>query len=256
METAFIQADRAGLPANRNCFAALEGFAERGIATRLFFPGATDSQEYLTGTLTAIGVGRSTLVHGTIPIVHTALRMLGANPPAPLDYPEPLQPFLGRRIWETTLGEVRDESSWPMFMKPRGAGKAFGGILVRSFRNLLSTLTLDDGFPVWASEPMPFASEWRVFVLKGEIVDVRPYSPDPFRTTPDRGRLEEMVAAYEGAPAAYALDVGVAERDGGTYLVEANDGYALGTYGLDPRLYANMIQTRWEQLLFTPVLEH
>ena len=51
----------------------------------------------------------------------------------------------------------------------------------------------------------------------------------------------------KGAPAAYGLDFGVT-ADGRTLLVEANDGFALGCYGLDPVIYAEMLEARWCEL--------
>ena len=53
--------------------------------------------------------------------------------------------------------------------------------------------------------------------------------------------------AYKSAPRAYVLDFG-ATSDGETRLVEANDAYALGHYGLASVLYARLIDARWEEL--------
>jgi len=246
MFVAYIHADREGIPANRNCFAAWEGFAERGAQTKLFVPADHCTSDKQTLTL---DLNEKTIVHGTIPVVHAALRTLGVTPPAPLDYPESLRPFLGRQVWETDLGRIRDQSSWPVFVKPRHQGKAFAGQVVQAFRNLLSTSDLADDYPVWASEILPFVSEYRVFVLEGEILDARPYGHAPFRPAASQKRVEEMIKAFENQPKAFALDVGVA--NGETYLVEANDAYSLGTYGLDPMLYAKLIHARWTELTGT-----
>jgi hypothetical protein len=47
--------------------------------------------------------------------------------------------------------------------------------------------------------------------------------------------------------AGYALDLGVL-TDGRTALVEWNDGYSLGSYGLESGLYAELIMARWCEL--------
>lgn len=241
--TAYIHADRDGIPANRNCYAAWEGFAERGAAAKLFVPAdhCTADRQKLT-----LDLNSDTVVHGTIPVVHAALRTLGIDPPAPLDYPDSLQRFLGRKVWETDLGRARDSASWPLFIKPRYHGKAFAGLVVRAFRNLLSTGDLPDEYPVWASEILEFESEWRIFVLNGEVLDARPYGHEAFRAVPGKDRVCEMISAFENRPIAFALDVGVS--NGETFLVEANDAYSLGTYGLDPMLYAKLIHARWSEL--------
>jgi len=39
---------------------------------------------------------------------------------------------------------------------------------------------------------------------------------------------------------------------GATLVVEVNDGYALGAYGLMPLAYAKFLSARWAQLSGTP----
>jgi len=53
---------------------------------------------------------------------------------------------------------------------------------------------------------------------------------------------------FTGAPVAYSLDFGVTE-DGRTLLVEANDFYFLGCYGLSPLSYALAIADRWKEIV-------
>jgi hypothetical protein len=70
---------------------------------------------------------------------------------------------------------------------------------------------------------------------------------DPF-ILPERKRIEEMIEAFKPtAPIAYALDVGVLDT-GETMVVECNDFWALGTYGLDPLLYTRLAAMRWREM--------
>lgn len=62
--------------------------------------------------------------------------------------------------------------------------------------------------------------------------------------------VESMVGAYGGAPRAYAFDIGVTTH-GHTLLVEVNEGYAVGSYGLQPVLYAKFLSARWAELTGT-----
>ena len=48
----------------------------------------------------------------------------------------------------------------------------------------------------------------------------------------------------------YGINFGVTSK-GETLLVEVNEGYALGCYGLLPDLYVKMIITRWAELTDT-----
>lgn len=48
----------------------------------------------------------------------------------------------------------------------------------------------------------------------------------------------------------YGINFGVTSK-GETLLVEVNEGYALGCYGLFPDFYAKLIITRWAELTDT-----
>lgn len=63
--------------------------------------------------------------------------------------------------------------------------------------------------------------------------------------------VDAAVIDYKSAPAGYALDFGVT-RDGRTLLVEINDGYALGCYGLQHNLYAKLLEARWAEMVGVP----
>jgi hypothetical protein len=46
------------------------------------------------------------------------------------------------------------------------------------------------------------------------------------------------------------LDIGVLNSENYEHvLVEANDGYALGNYGVPPRYYAEACMDRWNELV-------
>ncbi|RGS52466.1 DUF4343 domain-containing protein [Olsenella sp. AF21-51] len=66
----------------------------------------------------------------------------------------------------------------------------------------------------------------------------------------EQGVIEQAIAAYDSALAGYAADFGVTS-DGRTLLVEVNDGYSLGPYGLWPELYAQLLSARWAQMVGT-----
>lgn len=198
-----------------------------------------------------VEVSPTTLVVGGVATVLHALRKLGAAPET-IDFPEPLHPYLGRRVWPATLGEVRarfeDDAAQPVFVKPREVHKAFDGAVWSAFRDLIPTAHHPDELAVWASDVVSFVSEWRYFVRRHEIIGVGHYNGDPF-TAPDRDTVCAAVAAYRPtAPVAYGIDFGVT-TDGRTVLVEVNDAYSLGHMGLRPVPYANMLEDRWVELV-------
>ena len=219
--------------------AALVGFSLRGEEVRLFDPDEFDDLSLTPADTVVGGVG----------FVRRAFERIGFDVPALDSAPAPLAAFTGRRIWRAPIIEARRavERGETLFVKPLPAQlKLFTGQPLRAFSDLLSTAHLDDALIVECAELTPFISESRAFVLNGKIVDLRHYKGDPL-VFPNAERLRAAVAAYQGAPAGYALDVGVAE-DGRTLLVEVNDGYAVGAYGLPPIVYASLIAARWDQI--------
>ena len=67
----------------------------------------------------------------------------------------------------------------------------------------------------------------------------------------DEKVLEAMLESFnkwEERPAACSMDICVT-KDNKTLLVELNDAYALGCYGLAGIYYAKLISARWSQLM-------
>ncbi|MMZ67938.1 hypothetical protein D1872_305770 [compost metagenome] len=59
-----------------------------------------------------------------------------------------------------------------------------------------------------------------------------------------------MVSQFQAAPKGYAVDFGLTDK-GETLLVEVNDGYSLGHYGLFSLDYAKLLSARWAELTST-----
>lgn len=179
-----------------------------------------------------------------------ALQALGVTPPAFATYPDPLRSFLGRQIWTSTINTIAAQpEQWPVFVKPRDESKKFTGVLVRSPRDLIGCGDPNTDTPVWCAAPVRFQREWRCFVRYGSILDVRPYKGD-WRVSYDARVIEAAVAAWSDQPRGWALDIGV-DAQGRTLVVEANDGFALGAYGLVPHDYARLLSARWTELTGT-----
>jgi len=194
------------------------------------------------------------LVAGHIPVVLGALRQLGLDPPVPNDYPECLTPWMHRRIWKSTVRDVvrtlQEGVAAPFFAKPIGRHKRFRGHVFESWDDLRALGGASDQMEVVCSEVVNWKSEYRVYVTQGRIVGLKNYLGDPGAEV-DRQQVEHAVATFESsgqATAGYAVDFGVL-ASGQTALVEVNDGYALGSYGLDPQLYTDLIAARWCELM-------
>ena len=218
---------------NSDCQAAYDGFKALGIEPVLF----TTNEEFDTRMPEDVVVG------GTIMIWH-ALNQRGIQAEH-YDYPEELSAFRGRRIWQTRLGDIRHEGL-PIFIKPVEE-KIAPGIVVEKWEDLEAEYgLLGPETLLYCSEPVDFVSEWRCFLLYGKIVGIQFYYGD-HDAVYDRETIDTAVRAYPNMPAGCALDFGVT-ADGRTLLIEMNDGYSLGFYGLEPALYARVLAARWAEL--------
>lgn len=185
-------------------------------------------------------------------------KKFGVEPAMP-DYPEVLKPFLGRKVWKDTINSISaNEEKWSAgyFVKPIKS-KVFTGKVISSISDLVGCGNHSEDYEVLVSEPIDICAEWRCFITYDNIVDVRPYGTlinygrKGYMYHYDAGVLQAMVKAFacwEERPMACSMDICVI-GDGRTLLVELNDAYALGSYGLPGVLYAKMISARWSQLL-------
>jgi hypothetical protein len=220
-------------------YAAWDGFRLLGVETIGF--------EY--EQIDELPLDRESLVVGGIGAVRRALARLGVAEPALHPAPPELRRFYGRRIWETTLAEVRQHQR-PIFLKPLRAHKLFDGhVRRRELDDISRTAHLEEELPVLASEVVTFVSEWRCFVREGQCVGARPYRGDYRDPVPDMSLVEPCIAAFgRAAPAGYSLDLG-RTIEGKTLVVEVNDGFSLGSYGLPSIPYAQLLEARWRELL-------
>jgi hypothetical protein len=239
MLQAFIEI-KDKLPLNTDIMCAAEGFEQLGYIVRTFEKTDIITEKFRLLYPTCPFVGG----FDTMKKLFTFLNVL---PPA-IDFPPDLAK--GRRITQMSLQAAVDSFRYgghPVFIKPVET-KLFGGMLLKDFPNIHYFEPFLDANPlVWVSPEVKFISEWRGFVKKSELVDLRQYSGS-FRVVPDLKDVDKMVENSGLAIAAYTLDIGVTE-DLETLLVEANDFWAIGSYGLAPQTYAQMLADRYFEVL-------
>ncbi len=187
------------------------------------------------------------VVVGYVEDVNQAILQLGIESPVEINYPEELTDFLGRKIWRSRVNYIaKHPELWNVFIKPATRSKKFTGRVVNSPKDLISCGDELEDTEILCSEPVKFVAEWRCFVRYGEILGVKHYYGD-WRARFDPQVIEAAIVSYTTAPAGYAADFGVTDRDE-TLLVEVNDGYSIGAYGLFPPDYARLLATRWAQI--------
>lgn len=186
--------------------------------------------------------------------MHGAMSQLGIDIPTPNDYPQSLAPFLCRRVWKSTLGDVErsifGEAEQAVFVKPSALRKSFTGRVVESSGDFMEIGRVSRRQEVWCSDLVTWKSEFRVYVIDDEIAGVDHYAGDRDASL-DMGTVARALRAYREsgeAPSAYGIDFGVLAT-GESALVEANDGYSLGAYGLAAKPYTDLLVRRWCELL-------
>lgn len=221
-----------------NAFAAFTGFSILG-AEIVFY------DSYSIPEITS----REDVVVGWISIVKQALRKLNIEPPTEIDYPTELYGFYDRKLWQSTLHTIyNDDSLYPVFVKPV-LGKQFDGKLITKLADL-NGLGAQEDRKIWCSEPVDFIAEWRTFIRYDKIIDIRRYK-GTFKACPDYDLIEKCVDAMFNKPAGFGMDFGLT-KDGRTLLIEVNDGYAMGHYGLQAIDYAKLISARWHEMANVP----
>ena len=232
----YIQCAGNKLPYNVNTFSAMLGFEQMGIETVLF----CDKEELKNADV-------SDIVAGGVGSVKQFLEDRGIKI-GDIDYPSSLSAYYGRKIWSTTSRSFLDNNTYPLFIKPK-QGKLFTGFVCNNEIDIAGRFSPEDDIPVYCSEVRNILVEWRCFVRYGKILDIRRYKGELGKVY-SLQKVNEMIAAYNDAPAAYSIDIGLTS-EGDTIIVEINDGYSLGSYGLDPLLYAKLLSARWAELTGT-----
>lgn len=232
---AYIRIRHTGELYDRSCYAAYAGANELDIPVKpykvVYSLTDNDPKDPVVGTFSDVKV---------------ALERFGVKL-LPLDYPDELMPFVGRKIWKSTLFTITSHAEdWHVFVKPVEDVKRFHGTVLDKSEDLIKLGGGLEDIDVWCSSRVNFISEWRLWVLQGEIVGLCPYK-GRWDIFPDPSVLKAAVAAYHFAPAGYALDFGITD-EGKTLLVEVSDGYALASFGLKSRLYMQILLARWQEL--------
>lgn len=218
-----------------NNYAAYEGFKQMGWEI-IYYKNIEEIENNK----------REDIIVGCIYDVKTMLKKFNCIIPN-LCYPNELKKYLGRKIWKSTLNTIANNpEKWNVFIKPYTASKVFTGILVKDTKDLIGCGIPKSDIDVWCSEPVNFVSEYRCFVRYNKIIGVKHYKGDwkiPF----DSKIIQSAVNDYINAPKGYGIDFGVTDKNE-TLLIEVNDGYSLGSYGLFPINYAKLLSARWAEL--------
>ena len=189
---------------------------------------------------------------GSIDFVQAAMRIAGISEPNNISYPTRGHHHLHREIKKVRAGEVIGR----LFVKPTKAN-LFSGFVYDSEadpanyseheKSQYNAFTLmDPNDTVWISEPVNWLSEWRYYVVCGEIIGSAKY--DKIKSIvhiPNITIVKKFIHDIE-IEHPYVVDFGVLSN-GETALVEVNDACYIGLLekALVARDYLDFLRKRW-----------
>lgn len=236
---AFIQCNKDMEPMNPNVYNAYFGFKEMGLECVLF-----NSYDQLDEYYHSI----DDVIAGGIGMIRRRLEHFGIHV-EDYDYPEELKKYLGRKVWKSTIWDIRDHpDKWPVFIKSVEQKKLTGKIIA-GIPDLVATGSWNENYEIFCSEPVHMLAEWRIFVRYGKVLDAKLYKGD-WTQHYDPEVVQNAIDDFTTAPHAYGIDFAVTDK-GETILIEVNDGFALGCYGMMHWNYAKFLITRWAQITNT-----
>lgn len=230
------------MPYNKNIGLAIDGFHEMGFEIIYYKTGELpDVRQWHT---------KGDIVLDGIEQVNYVLDKYDIKPPL-MDYPEPLKPYLGRKIWKDTINNINaNPELWGYFVKPLKE-KAFTGKVINSTKDLIGCGSYSEDLEVYVSETVDFIFEVRGIVYYDDLVLLQPYKGDwihmkDLDTNLIRKAFNDYVK-WEEKLNGCTLDFGLTS-DGRTLFIETNYGMCFGPYMTNSLLYAKVISACMSQI--------
>lgn len=225
---------------NTACYAIWYACNERGIEYSAFTFDNLISN--------SLNLSKETVVCGGIKSVLMALEKIGARAPENIDLPSSLTDFYKRKIWTSHLGNIRSIEKFekPLHIKPLYGHKLFNGSVIRSTKDLLTLTNVPSETEIIVQEYIEMLSEYRFYILNKEIIGVGFYNGNPV-FMPDTSIVTNAIYSFINSPIAYSIDVAVTNNND-TIVIEVNDAFSLGFYGLNPFKYCDMVEARWKEM--------
>ena len=244
MTTAYVLTDPQGQISDRDQLDLYDGYLALAYHTKL----VTSSEIYSN----LAKITKDDIFGGHVQLCQFIWKQLKIEDPAILDYPPEFQEFLGRRIRQMDLRSFKkilqenEDFGKTYFVKPV-LNKLFTGFTCVTEQDI-SKLICSMNTKVYVSSSVNFGAEFRAYVYKGKIVDCFRYWGADWTVNTPVDDIKKMVALSKVPAIFYSIDVGIDTTTGKTLLIEVNDGYALGNYGLAPVDYAKYSADRWIEI--------
>jgi hypothetical protein len=148
-----------------------------------------------------------------------------------------------------TLGDAKKiaKSGQSIFIKPFDIKLFTGFILDQMVHTSISDVPDDTNVMVYDVFSSKIKSEFRCYIHNNRVVDVRNYSGDLF-CCPNEEYLKGIIDINKDFPISYTIDIGVLEN-GDNVVIEYNDMWAIGNYGIPNELYLRLLRDRYFEIV-------
>jgi len=206
-------------------------------------------------TIDTVPINDENIICGSVESASQYLEELGVNVPAPIDmlkFQELNSFLLGRKLWLDKISNCNLHEK-PIFVKPYGKHKEFYPFVQKKEDDYLMYTqdVVNKDIIALFQDVINIKSEWRVYILNAEILKACNYS-GAVMLFPNVDTINDILYISEKIMnigiKAYSIDVAVTDKNE-TVLVELQDGWSIGNYGLNPDDYFKFIKTRWLQIV-------
>lgn len=156
-----------------------------------------------------------------------------------------------------TLGAVKKlvkETGVSYFIKPLDIKLFTGFVLDQMIHMSISDIPEDTLIMVYDVFSSPIKSEFRCYIHRDKVVDVRNYSGNLF-CSPDETYLNNIIKSNRlnnstifQFPIAYTADIGILESEENV-VIEYNDMWAIGNYGIPNDIYLRLLKDRYFEIV-------
>lgn len=154
--------------------------------------------------------------------------------------------------------KIVQEQNQKLFIKPVFI-KLFTGFVLDKMDHT-SIRNVPDDTLVYSYEPFSekIISEWRTYVHNNKIVDIKNYSGNLFQI-PRFAFIKSIIEDNEkiNFPNTYTIDVGILDDfSNGNVVIEYNDMWAIGNYGVPNDYYLRMLKDRYFEIVRSTVPQY
>ena len=235
----YIQKNNDGIPHHFDCACAMYGAIDLGLEYKLI-----SFEELKSGKWD--NVIKSNLFVGSVEFMTEVFNRIGIEQPR-----LPLNNF--RPYKETKLKDFKYES--PVFIKPKSI-KAFTGFVVDEYSQSMLR-GLDGDLDIFIQDIIDIETEWRIYVFRNKVVDIRQYSgeleADIYGMINFANKLlKNKEEKLNGFPSTFTIDIAIYKKHPKIRLktvIEFNDMWAIGNYGVSNDLYVRMLKERYFDII-------